>query len=121
LPAGQAKTINISDNHGGSVAQYEARWAELARLGVSVRVVGPCKSACTLLMAHIPRSRICVTPEASFGFHLANSAGGAALAERAYSSSSVSDLKAWFAAHGGLTHDFMWMSAPDTYSYFRKC
>lgn len=66
-----AETIDVSDNHGGRVANYNARWAGHARRGVNVRIVGPCQSACTVLLGHIPRSRICVTPNASFGFHLA--------------------------------------------------
>ena len=42
-----ARTIDVSDNHGGSVVKYDARWTELADEGVSVRIVGPCQSACT--------------------------------------------------------------------------
>ena len=41
----RAETINVSDNHGGSVTQYNTRWAGLAQRGVSVRIVGPCQSA----------------------------------------------------------------------------
>src|SRR5262245_44401278 len=66
-----AETIDVYDNHGGSAAQYHARWAALAARDVSVRIVGPCQSACTILLGHIPRSKICVTPAARFGFHLA--------------------------------------------------
>lgn len=115
--AARAETIDISDNHGGSVAEYSARWAELARQGVNVRIVGPCQSACTVLLGYIPRSRICVTPEASFGFHLANLETATASLRRAY----APDIMAWINARGGLTPDFKWMSAPDTYRYFRKC
>ena len=50
---------------------YDARWAGLAARGVDVKIVGPCQSACTILLAHIPYDRICVTPQARFGFHLA--------------------------------------------------
>jgi hypothetical protein len=116
LPA-RAETINVSDNHGGSVAAYAARWAGLAKRGVSVRIVGPCQSACTVLLGHIPRKKICVTPQASFGFHLAHLPQATATLWRAYSS----DIKAWINAHGGLTHEFIWMRAPDVYRYFRKC
>jgi hypothetical protein len=112
-----AETIDVSDNHGGSVAEYSAHWSELARRGVNVRIVGPCQSACTVLLGQIPRSHICVTPEASFGFHLAHLSSATATLRNAYSS----DIKAWIDAHGGLTHDFMWMRAPDTYRYFHKC
>jgi hypothetical protein len=68
----RAETIDVYDDHGGSVAEYDARWSELAARGVNVRIVGPCQSACTVLLAHIPNERICVTPQASFGFHLAH-------------------------------------------------
>jgi hypothetical protein len=112
-----AETIDVSDSHGGSVAAYDARWAGLAQRGVNVRIVGPCQSACTVLLGHIPRKRICVTPNASFGFHLAHLPQATATLWRAYSS----DIKAWINAHGGLTHEFIWMRAPDVYRFFRKC
>ncbi len=112
-----AETIDVNDSHGGSVAKYNQRWAGLGAKGVNVRIVGPCQSACTVLLAHIPRKRICVTPEASFGFHLAKRADATATLWAAYGS----DIKAWINARGGLTDDFKWMRAPDTYRYFRKC
>jgi hypothetical protein len=113
----RAETIDVSDNHGGSVAEYNARWSELARKGVNVRIVGPCQSACTVLLGRIPRSQICVTPEASFGFHLAKRADATATLRSAY----AADITTWINAHGGLTQDFIWMRAPDTYRYFKKC
>jgi hypothetical protein len=112
-----ADTIDISDNHGGSVAQYDARWAGLAAQGVSVRIVGPCQSACTVLLGHIPRSRICVMSNASFGFHLANLASAQVTLWAAY----APDIRAWINAHGGLTHEFIWMRAPDIFRYFSRC
>jgi hypothetical protein len=72
--AARAETIDVSDSHGGLVADYDAKWAALSAKGVSVRVVGPCQSACTVMFAHIPHDRICVTPQASFGFHQAKTA-----------------------------------------------
>jgi hypothetical protein len=116
-PVAEAETIDVSDDHGGSVAIYNQRWQEYAARGVSVRIVGPCQSACTVLLGHIPRSRICVTPEARFGFHIAHRPDMTALRWRSY----ASDIKGWINARGGLTPDFKWMGAPDTYKYFRKC
>ena len=57
----------------------------LARRGVSVRIIGPCQSACTVLLGHIPHNKICVTAEASFGFHLAHSQQATATLWNAYS------------------------------------
>ena len=116
LPA-RAETIDVSDNHGGRVAEYNERWAAYARQGASVRIVGPCQSACTVLLRHIPRSRICVTPQASFGFHQAHLPQTTATLWGGY----AGDIKAWINAHGGLQKDFVWMSAPDIYRYFKKC
>ncbi len=114
---GHAETINVNDNHGGSVAAYDQRWAGMASRGVDVRIVGPCQSACTILLAHIPRDKICVTPAASFGFHTAKIPAMTAKLWAGYSS----DIKGWINARGGLTPDFKWMGAPDTYKYFKKC
>lgn len=112
-----AETIDVSDSHGGNVAQYGGRWTALAARGVSVRIVGPCQSACTVLLGHIPRNRICVTPEASFGFHLAHLQSATATLWNAYGA----DIRGWIKQHGGLTSEFIWMRAPDTYRFFHKC
>ena len=113
----RAETIDVYDDHGGSVAAYDARWAGLAARGVKVRIVGPCQSACTVLLGHIPRKDICVTPAASFGFHTAKIPAMTTKLWNAY----ASDIKGWINARGGLTPDFKWMRAPDTYKYFQKC
>lgn len=116
-PSASAETIDVFDNHGGRVAEYSARWAGLAARGVSVRIVGPCQSACTVLLKHIPRSRICVTPAARFGFHQAKLPEATATLWSGYGA----DIKAWINAHGGLQKDFVWMGAPDVFRYFKKC
>ena len=115
--ANAAETIDVFDNHGGRVVEYNARWAALAAQGVSVRITGPCQSACTVLLKHIPRSRICVTPEARFGFHQANLPEATATLWSGYGS----DIRAWINAHGGLQKEFVWMGAPDVFRYFKKC
>jgi hypothetical protein len=113
----QAETIEVSDDHGGSVAQYDSEWADNAARGVDVRIVGPCQSACTVLLGHIPRKKICVTPDAAFGFHLAHLPEATATLWRGYQG----DIRGWINQHGGLTQDFIWMRAPDIYRYFKKC
>jgi len=113
----RAETMDVYDNHGGSVVAYDQQWAGIAARGTSVRVVGPCKSACTVLLGHIPRNHICVTPQASFGFHLAKKPHATVLIWSLY----PADIKGWINAHGGLQTDLSWMRAPDTYRYFKKC
>jgi hypothetical protein len=118
VSATRAETIDVSDNHGGHVPQYAARWAALAeRDDVKVRIVGPCQSACTVLLGHISRNKICVTPSASFGFHLAHNPSSTSILRSAYQT----DITGWINEHGGLTDRFIWMRAPDTYRFFKKC
>jgi hypothetical protein len=112
-----AETINVFDNHGGSVIEYNARWTELAARSVSVRIVGPCQSACTVLLGHIPRNRICVTSAASFGFHLAQTTTASAILWNSYQS----DIREWIDQHGGLQRGFVWLRAPETFRFFHKC
>lgn len=115
--ASQAATIDVSDDHGGSVAAYDQKWAVLAAQGVSVRIVGPCQSACTVLLGHIPRQNICVMPQASFGFHLANLASATQTQLKAYQP----DIRRWIDQRGPLTRNFIWMRAPDIFAFFRRC
>jgi hypothetical protein len=70
-----------------------------------------------VLLRHIPRSRICVTPQASFGFHLARLAQATATLWSGY----PADIRAWINQHGGLQKEFIWLQAPDIYRFFRKC
>jgi hypothetical protein len=70
-----------------------------------------------VLLGHIPRSRICVTPQARFGFHLAKLPQATATLWNAY----AADIRGWIDQHGGLRHEFIWMRAPNIYRFFRKC
>jgi hypothetical protein len=111
------RTIDISDNHGGSVAVYSQRWKKLAAQDVRVRIVGACQSACTVLLGYIPRDHICVMPAARFGFHLAHNPQMQGVLWHAY----APDIRGWINSHGGLAPSFKWMGAPDTYRYFKRC
>ena len=115
--AASAETINVSDGHGGNVRAYEMRWAEIGARGANVRIVGPCQSACTVLLAYIPHDRICVTSGASLGIHTAKSAHGTGALWGALGS----DIQAWVNARGGMTADFKWLGAPDIYKFFKRC
>jgi len=69
--AARAEMIDVSDFHGGLVSTYQTQWSTLAARGVKVRIVGPCVSACTILVGYIPRNNICIMPNAYLGFHWA--------------------------------------------------
>jgi hypothetical protein len=112
-----AETVQILDDRGGLVFAYQMQWAMLAPQRLNVRIAGPCVSACTILLGYIPRERICVSSKASLGFHLATPDFVTEDLLRAY----PLDIRLWIAQHGGLTHQIIWLQAPDIYGYFRKC
>jgi hypothetical protein len=112
-----AETIDIIDDRGGSSSIYVARWAQYRRDGVHVRIAGPCESECTMIVGHLNRGHICVTPAASFGFRLADLPRGTATLWRSY----PTDIKVWLSRHGGLTHELVRLGAPDIYHFFRRC
>ena len=106
-----AADYRITRDHGGDVDTYKAKYAKIRDRGERVIIDGICNSACTLVLGIVPSNRICVTPRASLGFHLAyfdqrwtagvkitSYAGTQELMQ--YYPQSVKD---WIARHGGLT------------------
>jgi hypothetical protein len=56
---------------GGVIKEHVERWQELARSGADVEILGPCFSACTMIVAYVPKERLCFGVFASLQFHLA--------------------------------------------------
>jgi hypothetical protein len=115
--AARAETIDISDDRGGFLFLYQAKWEKLALQHPNVRIKGVCLSACTVLLGYVPRKNICVTDKGVFGFHLATMEFATKQLLQAY----PDDIKAWIDKHGGLTYQVMWMQAPETFHFFQKC
>jgi hypothetical protein len=113
----QAETIDIVDDRGGSSGSYAARRAQYRRDGVHVRITGPCESECTMVIGHLNREHVCVTAEGRFGFRLADQPNRTATLWRSY----PTDIKIWLSRNGGLTHQLVWMQAPEIYRFFRQC
>ncbi len=56
--------------------------------------------------------------DATFGFHLATMQFATEQLWKAY----PQDIRAWIDRHGGLAFfQILWMQAPETYRFFRKC
>ena len=56
---------------GGVIKEHIERWQALARSGTDVEILGPCYSACTLILAYVPKERLCFGAFATLQFHLA--------------------------------------------------
>src|SRR5438477_10683972 len=59
----------IRDDMGGSIGRYLRMFAAIRDSGERVVIDGNCFSACTLVIAMIPKERICITERAALGFH----------------------------------------------------
>ena len=63
--------VRIADDRGGRIGTYITKFQRLRSSGQSVIIDGLCASACTMILAALPRDKICVTPQATLGFHAA--------------------------------------------------
>jgi hypothetical protein len=115
--AASAKTVEVNDPNGGLVMWYQYMWSKLGAENVSVRIAGPCVSACTILLGYIPRDRICVTPNASLGFHAATMQFATEDLWQAY----PADIRSWINEHGGLTRQLIYLQGPTLFKFFHKC
>lgn len=113
----RAEIVDVSDDHGGLLSAYQTQWALFAARRVDVRIVGPCVSACTVLIGYIPRQHICVAPGGYLGFHWAT----AGFATQELWTAYPSEIRLWISQHGGLSDQMLWLQAPTIYRYFRKC
>src|SRR5579872_6814772 len=72
LAASPAQAVlHITRDHGGYVEEYKTKYARIRDNHERVIIDGICNSACTLVFGIVPLNKICVTPRASVGFHLA--------------------------------------------------
>lgn len=96
--------ITIAADHGGQIARYAIKLNQIEESNYSVRFAGKCDSACTLYLSLSPE-KVCVTPRASFGFHLPFGVSSHQVEiARAYLMDHYPDwVRYWIAAKGGLT------------------
>ena len=117
----------ITDDAGGLIDTYVQRFDRIRDAGERVVVDGQCLSACTLVLAEVPRERICVTPKAVFGFHSAwsyDGQGGEALDQQATRSMLViypERIREWIRAHGGLHRQLIYLRGRQLAAMYPTC
>jgi hypothetical protein len=96
--------------------------ARLKEAGRSLRFAGRCDSACTLFLA-LPRAKTCVSPGASFGFHLPYGASrrGNQMAAQYLLSSYPGWVRSWIAEQGGLSGQIKTMSYAYASQFLPTC
>jgi hypothetical protein len=109
--AASAADYRITQDYGGVVDDYKTRYAAIRDRGERVIIDGACDSACTLVLGIVPLNRVCVTPRARLGFHMAYYEQPATDGTKILSYEGTADVmsyypkpvKRWLDRHGGLT------------------
>jgi len=63
------RPIVITDDKGGPIFADKKWYERIKAAGIPVKIDGPCISSCTLVLS-LPKSQVCVTPNARLGFHM---------------------------------------------------
>ena len=103
--AAHAGTTVLYYEPGGDIIDHLRRWSELAASGDNVEIRGTCVSACTMIMAYVPRERLCFGTHSSLQFHIARSAKtGKTMPEMSQSMLDLypEDIRKWLIARGGV-------------------
>ena len=118
---------SITNDSGGLIDTYVQRFHRVRDSGERIVVDGQCLSACTLVLAFVPRERICVTPNAVFGFHSAwsyDGQGGEALNRGATQSMwnmYPERIRAWIRANGGLHQNLIYLRGRQLAALYPTC
>ena len=126
-PALAQAEVRITNDEGGSINQYFARYQGIRDSGDTVVIDGDCLSACTLVLGILPRDRVCATDGAMLGFHAAwrpNGSGGkspAADQTRRMLDSYPASVRRWLARHGGLSSEMVFAHGKSLHPMVRRC
>ena len=122
ISLGTANVKTISGDRGGYVIDYAIRALKMRRSGTFVRFNGSCDSACTLYLS-MPRSKVCITQSASFGFHLPYGVGarGNQVAANFMMKNYPGWVRGWIAKRGGLKSSIATMTYADASRFLPTC
>jgi hypothetical protein len=122
FPFSGLRGIKIHMDRGGRLIDYALRVKEYAQSNRDVRFSGNCDSACTLYLS-LPRSQTCISPGASFGFHLPYGSGP--FENRVAASFMLRNypgwVRNWINANGGLTNQMKIMDYRYASNFIEAC
>ena len=119
--------VRIANDRGGQIGRYVDRYHQLRASGQTVMIDGLCASSCTIVLGAISREKICVTRNASLGFHAAWDFGthGRAItnpgATRMLYSMYPSQVQHWIANRGGLSTRMIFLRGRQLEAMYRPC
>jgi hypothetical protein len=119
--------LRISEDRGGQIGPYLARYQALKQSGERIEIDGLCASACTMLLGIIPPNRICVTSRAELQFHTAYdptpSGGQTVNAEgnQILWAHYPGNIRRWVSRHGGLHEQILSLRGPELSAMYPSC
>jgi hypothetical protein len=119
--------VRIANDRGGLIERYLDSYEELGTSGQTVMIDGLCASACTIVLAAIPRDKICVTSRANLAFHAAWEFGAHRRpitnleATRMLFAMYPVQVRRWIARHGGLTPRTIVLRGEQLQAMYRSC
>jgi hypothetical protein len=126
IGASQA-AVRIANDEGGRIDRYLDGYEKLGASGQTVMIDGLCASACTIVLAMIPRAKICVTSNANLAFHAAWDFGAHRRAitnpeaTRTLFAMYPAQVRRWIAHHGGLTPRTIFLRGKRLQTMYRSC
>ncbi len=120
-------TMLIAGDRGGQIGRYLQTFAQVRSSGERVVIDGNCLSACTLVLGLVPRSRVCATPRARFGFHAAwmpDSDGHpvtSPMGTQALWNIYPSNVRHWISRNGGLSRKMIYLQGRDLDGIVASC
>jgi hypothetical protein len=121
-----AKTIHVTNDRGGLIVAYEARYRAAAARGDRFVIDGNCLSACTMAIGIFDNKHICATPRAVLGFHSAwrptprgkiPASAATDYMARWYTPAA----KDWIERNGGLGPSLMYLRGSELYAVVPAC
>jgi hypothetical protein len=119
--------VRIAEDRGGQIGRYLQAFASLRSSGERVVIDGNCLSACTLVLGVIPRSHICATERARFGFHAAWMPDGngrpvtSTMGTRALWNVYPPSVRHWIKQHGGLSRTMIYLQGNELNAIVPAC
>ena len=120
-------TVRIVNDRGGQIGTYIDRYEHLRHSGQTVIIDGLCASACTIVLGAIPHDKICVTTNATLGFHAAWDFGAKGrtitnpVATRMLYSSYPLQVRRWIARRGGFNPQMIFPPGKQLQAIYRRC
>jgi hypothetical protein len=120
------RPYRIYNDPGGIITHHENKYRMMNRTGRKIEIHGYCASACTLLLAYIPRRNVCVGPKALLGFHQASvpvmgqwvrSEEGTRYLYGKYDAS----VRKWIDSKGGLKKNMIWLKGAELRKHISAC